>query len=229
LSGFLKTMKLISTKLFKRISGKNPVIALIFLVFLLSSPWYTVILTNLYILPAKDIHPLNLNDQVIIYQIDSDRGELIRSGVPGPISKLLINKVTYYSYEIMQRYFETFDPKYLFFTGDLDTRKSIQSSGPIYLSFLPPILTGIYTSLVGKRKVILLLFATPTLGAMVQAHYETISRIPALIVLTYFAAIGLVYIFGKNRRLAFPVLILMFFEFVRFGHNFLVHYPSLFK
>jgi hypothetical protein len=222
-------MRSIFTKLFDKLCGKTPVVILVFLVLVLSSPWYTIILANLKLGSTKEIHLLNFDNQVITYQINSDRGQLIRNSIPSTVSRLFVNKLTYYSYEITQRYFETFDAKYLFFTGDLNVTKSIQSSGPLYLALLPLVIIGIFTSLVKKRKTILLFLFAPILGAFIQAHYETISRIPALIVLTYFAAMGLVYIMARNRRLAFSLMIIMSFEFIRFWHNFLVHYPSLLR
>lgn len=154
---------------------------------------------------------------MITYEINTERSLLP--------ARMFVNKVSYYSLEVLKRYFETFDPQYLFFTGDLDITKSTRTSGPIYLAMLPLILAGVYSFLsAGKIRPLVLLAILSIPPSLIEVHYETISRIPVFLVLSYFAACGLTKLVKTKRTWAVLLLILFLFEFSRFVHNLLIHY-----
>jgi len=214
-------------KFTKQISKDNLIVGIIFIFFILISPWLWVLSKNSSLSLYRTVKIINFKSEVSKDQINILRGEMLRSKVPNFIGRLVINKFSFYSMEVTKRYLETFDPQYLFFNGDLDISKSTKSNGVIYLSFLPLILVGIYVSLINKEKLkVLLLLTTPLLGSFVEPHYESISRIPVFIMLSYFSAIGFFYIYKKKKWLAYLIVFLIFFEFSRFIHDFLIHYPG---
>lgn len=198
----------------------------VFIVSIVISPWFWVISRNFGLIFPQDLKLLTISNELLKDETNTLRGELIKESFPNIISKLVVNKFTIYSFGISRRYFETFDPQYLFFTGDLDLQKSTRASGPLYLAFLPLILTGVCVALKTRRKIILLLFLlTPIPASFVMAHYETISRLPVLLVLTYFAALGLLKLFKGRKVIAFLLIMLLIFEFFRFTEDFFYHYP----
>lgn len=214
-------------KFIKQINKNNLVVGIIFIFFILISPWLWVLIRNSSPSLYKTVRIINFKNEVNKDQINILRGEVLKSKVPNFIGRIVINKFSFYSMEVTKRYLETFDSQYLFFNGDLDLNKSTKSNGPIYLSFLPLILIGIYISIINKDKLkILLLLMSPVLGAFVEPHYESISRIPVFIMLSYFSVIGFLYILKKKKWLAFLIIFFILFEFTRFIHDFLIHYPG---
>lgn len=137
----------------------------IFFLIIISSPWFVVLLRNASPRIFESVQLINFNDEALKDETNIYRGEMIKSGITGIIGRLIINKVSIYSMEITKRYLETFDPQFLFFTGDLNILKSTHASGAIYLSLLPLICVGIYYSLrCGKKFVSILLLISPIPG-----------------------------------------------------------------
>lgn len=214
-------------KFTKQISKNSIVVGIIFIFFILISPWFLVLSKNSNTSLYKTVRIINFKNEVNKDQINILRGEMLKSKVPNIVGRIVINKFSFYFSEVSKRYLETFDPQYIFFNGDLNINKSTKSSGVLYLSFLPLILTGIYISLLNKDKLkIFLLMISPLLGSFVEPHYENISRIPVFLMLSYFSVIGLLYILKKKKWLAYLIVFLILFEFSRFIHDFLIHYPG---
>jgi hypothetical protein len=224
-------MKIKKSKFFEQVINKksktnNTFILGLFIVLVFISPWFWIMTRNLVVSTPQKFKLLTINNELLKDRTNTLRGELLKENVPNTISKLVVNKFTIYSFEISHRYFETFDPQYLFFVGDLDLTNSTRSSGPLYLAFLPLTLVGIFTSLKLRRKAVLfLLLLTPVPASFIITHYETISRIPVFLVLTFFAAIGQVIFFKKRIVITFLLVALLIFEFFRFTHDFHYHYP----
>lgn len=214
-------------KFIKQINKNNLVVGIIFIFIILISPWFWVLVRNSSSSLYKSVKIINFKSEVSKDQINILRGEILKSRVPNVIGRLIVNKFSYYSMEVTKRYLETFDPQYLFFNGDLDITKSTRSNGAIYLSFLPLILVGIYLSIINKDKLkLFLLFISPLLGSFMEPHYESISRIPVFIMLSYFSVVGFLYLYKKKKWLALLITFFIFFEFTRFIHDFFIHYPG---
>jgi len=202
-------------------------VLLVSLLFILISPWLWVLIKNSSISMYKNIRMLDFKNEAVIDQINISRGEIQKTKVPNYVGRLFVNKVTFYGIEVIKRYLETFDTQYLFFTGDLDMNKSTRSSGPLYLSFLPILLIGIYVTFFNKEKIkIILLSLTPLLGAFIENHYESVTRIPVFILLSYFSSVGLLFLYKKKKLLALLIIFFIIFEFSRFIHDFYLHYPG---
>jgi len=215
------------SKYIKQTCSKKVGLGIITIFFILISPWLWILIKNSSLDLYRNIKTINLNNEVIKDHINISRGEILKTKVPNVVGRFIVNKFSFYGLELTKRYLETFDPQYLFFNGDLDINKSTHSNGPIYLSFLPLILIGIYVSLVNKEnlKVYLLMFF-PLLPAFIENHYETLTRIPIFIILSYFSSVGLIYLYKKKKWIALLIMFLIIFEFSRFVHDFFIHYPG---
>jgi len=215
------------SKYIKLTCSKNVRLGIITILFILVSPWLWVLIKNSSLDLYRNIKTINFNNEVIKDQINISRGEILKTKVPNIVGRVIVNKFSFYGLEITKRYLETFDPQYLFFNGDLDMNKSTRSNGPLYLSIFPLILIGIYVSLVNKEKLkVYLLGMFSLLPAFIENHYETVTRIPIFILLSYFSAVGLTYLYKKKKWLVFLIMFLILFEFSRFVHDFFIHYPG---
>jgi len=191
---------------------------ILFFGLIITSPWFITLSVNSqminYTLPPR----LIISNQHFVDNINTLRGEL---GPTNMISKLLVNKPVFFAKEVFQRYFESFDPSFLFFKGDPETTKSSHLAGAIYLSFLPFFLYGAYKN----KPLILLLIVLAVPAAFFAPHFETLTRIPFLIGLTYLTALGTQKAYEKDKRIFFILVAFLFFEILRFFHNYTVHYP----
>ncbi len=201
---------------------------LLFLIFTLISPWFWVFSRNYKLLSPPYEQLVCIEDPVFIEQINVLRGESNRAGLSFG-GRLLVNKLTFCAKSAFDRYLESFDPHFLFFVGDLSLEKSTRSTGPLYLSFLPMIIFGFFCLLKNKggfrKRVIIFLLLAPIPASIVLAHYESITRIPLFLLLTFLASFGFWEIFSRKRVIAILLIFLFIFETSRFFHDFYFHYP----
>src|SRR4030042_2967301 len=201
----------------------------LFFILLLTSPFVWVIGRNysgLYPLREKFIYP---NYQVFVDDVNTLRGELSQEGIPNTLARLLVNKYTNFSYEVFKRYLKTFDPTFLFFSGDVDVLKSPKSSGPLYLTLLIPFIYGINMALKNKNKLIMvLLLLSPLPASLLVKETETLFRIPFFLIFIYLSSLGFICLakVNKYRYSVYLLVILFVFELARFIHDFCFHYPG---
>ena len=184
-----------------------------------TSPWFITLTAN----SKFDQHPpkrLTISDQHFIDNVNSLRGQL--DNPKSIASRLVVNKYVFFGKEMITRYFDSFDPSYLFFTGDPDITKSSHFAGTIYVSLLPFLIL----SLLHNKRLALVVLVSALPPIFVLQHYETISRIPFLVVLSLVAAIGMAKMLRTNKTLLILLLLLLTFEVLRFLHNFTFHYPT---
>lgn len=200
----------------------------LFIIFILISPWFWVFSKNYKLLSLRQERSVCIQDPIFIDRINALRGESQKAGLPFG-GRPLVNKVTFCAKDIIERYLESFDAHFLFFVGDLDFKKSTRSSGPLYLSFLPLILFGLFYLLKDKndlkRKIFVFLLITPLPSAFILSHYESLSKIPLFLVLTFLASFGFSKLFSQRRFLAILFIVTLLFETARFYHDFFLHYP----
>lgn len=201
----------------------------VFFIFVVVSPWSAIFVSNFsFLFPPKEeiLLPSDLN---LVHQINTLRGEMNEAGIPPHLGRLIVNKFSFYAFQLTSRYLEAFDPQYLFFLGDISLLKSTKASGPIYLSFLPLFIMG-YLSYKKRKSLIIfsiLFLLTPIPASFLKAHYETLYRIPFFILLTFLASKGFLEIFKKGKKKVFSyfLVFLLIFEVFRFYHDFFAHYP----
>lgn len=198
----------------------KPLIIFCFLVLL--SPWLWIAIKNISI---HQVIPVSLNpisvDHVFVTEVNNLQSQTRLAGI-GIIGRIIVNKYTWWIHEFSSRYFESFDPNFIFFTGDLDPVKSTRNTGPLLLSMMPLILVGAF---IYKPKILLIaLFISAIPGGFISAHFESISRIPVYICLTLLATLGMNYIYRKRLSAGYFIIILMLFEWSRLLHFLLNHY-----
>ena len=198
-------------------------------VLIIYSPWFFVLFQNANILFPSEEETIFSNSHIFIDEINSTRG-LVSQQLPNIVSRLLINKLTFLGKEILIRYFESFDFRYLFFEAGGSLLKNPWGSGLIFLTLLPLIIFGFVQICTWKNKsaktaILSALVISPIPSTIIYNHYETVTRVPVFIVLSTLAAVGLNKLLPKNKIIALILMILLLFEFLRFYHNFKVHYP----
>ena len=203
-------------------------ILIFYLILITSSPFVWVSARNFSKLTPFKEKFITPNYYVFIDDVNTKRGEMIAAGIPTIIARVLVNKYTNYSYEVFVRYSNTFNPTYLFFSGDVSLLESTRSSGPIYLSFLIPLVFGIDFCLKKGKKLTLILFVlSPITASFLVKDVETIYRIPFFLMFIYLATLGFFSMkeLKKFKLLMTFLVLLYFFEVARFLHDFYFHYP----
>lgn len=210
--------------------GRGATFVIIFLILLFSCPWFLILFQNYSLLSLNKKDIIFFHKQTFVDETNVLRGQAIVSGHP-LMGKLFVNKFTIYGKEMAERYLESFDPNFLFFTGGIDKITSTGNSGQLPLSFLPLILYALFVILFSKKnkynKIILFLFlVSPIFSVLLYKHYEWIPKLLFFLIATLFATYGLIK-FPKSKR-AFLVVILLFwiYETANFYHKFKNHYTE---
>lgn len=150
------------------------------------------------------------------------------------LARLFFNRRIAYGWHFLKHYFDHFEPKYLFISGDRNPRFSTQDAGLFYLFELPLLLMGFYYLLRKKdQNLKFLLFwlavaLIPSSLAKETPHaLRTLSQIPAPQIM---AAIGVWGIYKKSQTkyrkfLHFAFCILIFSNVVYYFHSYWVHWP----
>lgn len=204
----------------------NKLLLLVFLLFTITSPWFWLLIRNFRPIITNNRFFNSPTNQLLTDEINTYRGEMLDDKIISPIPKLLVNKFTLYTFGVIHRYLETFDPQYLFFVGQPGFEFSTQTTGPIYLSYLPLIILGLFLNSKKRRKVLLLiLFLSPLPASFIYSHYDTFLRIPVFLILTFLATVGFMRLVKIKKVMAVCIISLMLFEFLRFTNDYYFHYP----
>lgn len=171
----------------------------------------------------NDLSPIELSNQRIA--IDEDAWW----------AKILHNRRVSFAQQFLKHYLDHFRPDFLFFSGDVNPRLSIQTVGEMYWPDLILLLVGIYL-LVKKRPrgtllILAWIFLSPVPAATARETPHALRILQILPSLQIVAAFGLLalwkFFHGKNLRLIFipvyAVFILMYL------HDYYVHYPKFFS
>jgi 4-amino-4-deoxy-L-arabinose transferase-like glycosyltransferase len=151
-------------------------------------------------------------------------------------AKIIHNRRLAFAQDFLKHYFDNFDFRYLFISGDVNPRLSIQEVGELYLFDLPFLLIGLY-SLIKRRDMATLVifcwwFMVPIPAATAKETPHALRTVSLLPLPQIVAALGLwtVYQWVKQRQWvkkvfiagAFLALTVNFFYYL---HNYYVHYP----
>jgi len=145
------------------------------------------------------------------------------------IAKLRHHRYWQYLGLAVANYADHFSAQFLFLSGDNNPRHSIQTSGQLYLIFLPAILLGGWY-LYGASKpafnwLLLWLVLSPIPAALTKATPHALRSLPLVLPMIALAAAGLVYLMGKRRLVAMGVALILLFEFGRFWYSYQRQYP----
>lgn len=207
-------------------NSKKKAFILIFILLICVSPCVWVGLKNKSSLNLGGIKIYQLVNAPRLYQINTFQGETKNAGLK-LVGRLVINKYSWIGKDILSRTLESFDFNFLFFKGDLDISKSTKNSGPILLTLFPLIVYG-FIKLNNKKIILILLFVFALFGAISEAHYDIVVRIPFILTLIALASFGGLNLASSSVKNSWKLIyiILILFEFSRFLHDFIYHYPG---
>lgn len=164
------------------------------------------------------------------------RGETGLALKPKLIDRVIHNKFTYWSSQIITNYFKSFSTQFLFIKGDPNPRQSV-GVGELYkieiLSLILGIVFFLTSKINGKLKILLLFWLTlsPLPAALTKDGGDHATRlILMLIPLTALSAYGWFSLYsnlsGVFKIIFVPVLIVAYiFSFFLYLHEYFVHYP----
>ncbi len=143
-------------------------------------------------------------------------------------------KLKIYPMEVMNNYFSYFSLEFLFSTGDNNNRHQLPGFGLVWRWLIPFTLIGFYQSMHRKNKLfkysfLTMLLLAPLPASIVQPNPHSLRSLLMVLPLTVFAAYGLVWFFEHFKKykllVAFCLLLISFYEFSLFMHNYYFHYP----
>lgn len=171
-------------------------------------------------------HEVNIFSDLDVIK-DSNRRIAADGG--GRIAKLMHHRYLGHAANFLHHYFDHFNGKYLFISGDGNPRFSTQSTGQLYLIEALPLLVGCYFLLTHRSKAGALLLAWFFLGPIPAATaretphaLRTVSMLPVPQIIV---ALGLMRF---KKLLLFLVACVLLLEFIRFQYDYYRNYPQEF-
>ncbi|MBI2599050.1 hypothetical protein HYW40_02435 [Candidatus Curtissbacteria bacterium] len=148
-------------------------------------------------------------------------------------SDIIHNRRLQYAYQYLIHYFDAFNPSFLFASGDVNPRLSIQEVGELYLIDLPLILVGIYFLFSKKQKyrflIIAWLLVSPLGPATARETPHALRMIHILPTFQLIAAFGLYLLYKhiqyKKLLMAFTFTFLIL-NFLFYLHMYYFHWPK---
>lgn len=179
------------------------------------------------------------DDPGLIPRINENRG---LSTLPGPLPRLVHNKVTYISIYTVQNYLAHFTPNFLFISGAPHKQHHVQNMGQLYLFQAPFLLLGLY--FLFKRKMqhrfllsswVLLAFIPVSVTQDSIPHaLRTLIAVPFYQLLTAFGGYQ-AYKWLREKNLKWQVLVgvvltlIVTVEMGRYLNNYYNIYPNLYS
>lgn len=148
-------------------------------------------------------------------------------------ANIIHNRKIFFTNQYLIHYFDAFNPKFLFFTGDVNPRLSIQSIGELYFFDMFLVLSGIYFLFAKRQKYSFLiigwLLVSPLGPATARETPHALRMIHILPTFQLIAAYGIfeIYRLVKYKRAflaIFTLIIGIFFGY--YLHMYYVHFPK---
>lgn len=148
------------------------------------------------------------------------------------LSNIIHNRRFFFAHQYLVHYFDAFNPAFLFSSGDVNPRLSIQTVGELYYFDFILIISGIYFLFHAKSKyrflIIGWLLVSPLGPATARETPHALRMVHILPTYQLIAALGLYNLYGlfkfKKLFVTFSFLILTFSLFY-YLHMYYVHYP----
>jgi 4-amino-4-deoxy-L-arabinose transferase-like glycosyltransferase len=153
------------------------------------------------------------------------------------LSRIVHNRRVLYAQSYLTHYFDFFNPRYLFVSGDGNPRFSSQETGQLYIVMLPFILLGFYALARRKEKsslaVILWFLLSPVVAATARETPHALRSITYIPTYEIIASLGVMYSYYLVKqyfyrlRLVYVVLVLAAFlgSTGFFSYTYFVHFP----
>ncbi len=175
-------------------------------------------------------------DQGAINRINQSRGE---SNLPGPLPKLVNNKITYFLQSTLINYAGYFSPQFLGISGGTQYQFSIPGFGEIYPVELPFFYLGLIILVINfpkiereKKLLLILLLLAPIPAAITRDPYQVVRAaimlIPTILITTFGFLSFLNFLKQKNyQKFSSGVfLVILVILFTRYFNNLLFIYPK---
>jgi len=173
----------------------------------------------------SDLNVIEQSNQMIAYEKNSI------------IARVFDNRRILYSLSYIEHYFDFYDPTYLFFTGDVNPRFSLQDFGELFLWELPLFVAGFYFLASQRSKSAILVIGWFLLAPVAAATaretphalrsetfiplYSIISSLGIVCVLDYIKKVS-----KKLKNISVSIFIAIVFVFlIIFLHDYFVHFP----
>jgi len=153
------------------------------------------------------------------------------------LADALHNRRVLFAFSYLKHYLDFFNPNYLFFTGDVNPRFSMQDSGELYLWELPLLIFGAYMLIKYKRKESAFIFAWFILAPIAAATaretphaLRSETYIPTYEIIAAFGMLWLITFLGKfkplYRKFCYVLLgVVVLVTVVVAAHNYFAHFP----
>ena len=173
----------------------------------------------------------------LVPRINERRG---LSQLPGPLPRLVHNKVTYITYYFVNNYLAHFMPDFLFISGASHKQHHVQGVGQLYLIQAPFVLTGVYFLFKKKEKyrwlitawILLAFVPVATTRDSIPHALRTVIAAPAYQILTAYGFWATTALTKKRKlKIAFWGLttIILAFSFTGYLDNYYNKYPQLYS
>lgn len=154
------------------------------------------------------------------------------------IGKIIDNRRVLYGQSFLKHYFDFFDPRYLFITGDINPRFSDQFNGELYLWVLPLFCFGVYTLYVLRSKeaifIVAWLFLAPVAAATARETPHALRSETFIPVFEIVASVGAatIFLYFKKKKKIYTALLtgaicVVLFSLYSFLHNYFIHNPKI--
>ena len=145
-------------------------------------------------------------------------------------SKLIHNRRLVYAGEFIKHYTDHFRADFLFFSGDMNGKLSIQTVGELYWLDLPFLLAGVYLLMRNRSKTSLILFSwlalAPVPAAFARETPHALRILQILPVPQILVAYGLVGLLKKRKLLISFIGFLLAISVFAYLHDYYIHYPK---
>lgn len=145
-------------------------------------------------------------------------------------ARLLFNRRVFYGQIFLEHYLDHFRPDYLFITGDINPRLSIQSVGELYWWDLPFLLVGVFYLLGRRDKSAVVVFSwillAPIPAALARETPHALRTLNILPMPQIVIALGVGVAFRHLRLIKFLGAIILILFVFRYLSNYYFVYPK---
>lgn len=192
---------------------------------------FIVLLPNMGI-SKRNNELATINSTAIKTQVDEERKDVVTN----PFSPIFSNKYIIYSRTIIEKYFKTFSPDFLFTNGEARSTFSLHSHGYFYYIDALFILFGCIGLFLKKRSFFTVLFyflllaPLPVVANQLDNGFAALRGVLLFPVLTIFSGCGIAYMYEVISRRMKPYYVILVISiytvsFLNFGYIYFFRNP----
>lgn len=147
-------------------------------------------------------------------------------------AKIIHNRRVDFSFEFLKHYLDHFRPEFLFFSGDVNPRLSIQTVGEMYYLDLPLLLLAVFFLVKQHTKTRALLFSwillSPIPAAFARETPHALRILQILPAPQILVALGLTQLTVVFKKFTPAVVFISGLFFAAYLHDYYIHYPIVY-